>query len=464
MNYSIDSLFFIISNFFLLFYIMKNKKLNFKEKICYFLFFVLLNSSYNIMIKRVHDYNLIIPRTFIYRHKILGPFSILDFFCIFIILKNIKLLFSIIFKNKIIFLSFTRDIVIYIISTISFLLVAGYWLDGGSNFLSASKGFVYSLATLILTFKYMKKSIPLLIPFAIILVNGFLSTLAIDNSLLWVRYGHVVSIIDQEDAYSISIFLIAILFFMGVKFNQNKKCYFSLPYLFLFLLFLFQNMYCVYKTNLILIPLMFIFYYLVINPRFLLLITSFVVPFSCVAFFDYFYNLFTSLAMQTRLGQLTDLVNYLKNFDFSRYIFGLGLGTPYYSTFNTGDLGEIKLIDVGHTSALNYRINIQTPVLSTFKNAGMIGLLVLLFYTIRIWKKIVTELHSITKKYNQLSHYLFCETLACGIYFCVAILNGYTFFGGTLPLVIFSTFCLAKFTINNSVLKEVEVENENSNR
>ena len=79
-NYIIlDSLIFFLSSFILVYYVSKQKNLNFKEKIAFSIFFIILNSSYNIMIKSIHDYNVSIPRTFLYRFKILGPFSILDF-------------------------------------------------------------------------------------------------------------------------------------------------------------------------------------------------------------------------------------------------------------------------------------------------------------------------------------------------------------------------------------------------
>ena len=138
----IDSIIFIVSNLILGIYVFKNKKLNLKEKIAYTIFFIILNSSYNIMMKTVHDYNKVIPRTFIYREKLIGSFTLLDIVCILFIIVNIKYFFRII-KNKFIFVHVIRCVGLYIIGVISFLWFNGYWMDNGNRFLKSSKGWVY---------------------------------------------------------------------------------------------------------------------------------------------------------------------------------------------------------------------------------------------------------------------------------------------------------------------------------
>lgn len=61
----LDTLIFLGINLIFIFFIAK-KNINIKSKIVYFLIFLTFNSSYNIMIKRIHDFNLGIPRNFIY--------------------------------------------------------------------------------------------------------------------------------------------------------------------------------------------------------------------------------------------------------------------------------------------------------------------------------------------------------------------------------------------------------------
>ena len=99
-NYvTIDTIIFIVSNFVLGMYVFKHKELKLKEKIAYTLFFIIINSSYNIMFVKIHENNTVIARDYIYRAKFIGPFTLLDIICIIFICINIKQFITIL-KNK----------------------------------------------------------------------------------------------------------------------------------------------------------------------------------------------------------------------------------------------------------------------------------------------------------------------------------------------------------------------------
>ncbi len=160
----IDTIIFIISNIILAIYFFNNKKLNIKEKIVYTIFFIVLNSSYNIMFVNIHQYNKVIARTAIWKAKFIGFLTIPDIICIIILFFNLKTLLTSILKNKILRIFAMRDIVLYILGMFSFLWMSGYWMDNGRTFMTTSKCWIYTLSTIILTFKYMKKNINLIYP------------------------------------------------------------------------------------------------------------------------------------------------------------------------------------------------------------------------------------------------------------------------------------------------------------
>jgi len=120
-------------------------------------------------------------------------------------------------------MQFKRDFIIIILGTISFILFKGYWLDGGKNYLLAIKGLIYFSASLIATMKYLNVEFKLkeyFTPTLIILLSGYFSLLFFPDKELWVRYGQIVKIIDQDDAYTISLFIIT---FLTIYLSYPKK-------------------------------------------------------------------------------------------------------------------------------------------------------------------------------------------------------------------------------------------------
>lgn len=451
----IDSVIFFISNIILGIYVFKNKKINIKEKIAYTIFFIILNSSFNIMMKKVHEYNLAIPRTYIYRKKLIGPLSILDIICMIYILLNFKYMINVIIKNKIVFLHALRCAGVYLIGTIAFIIFEGYWMDSGNRFLIVSKGWVYSLATLIFTFKYMNKNINLIYPFAIILINGMISTFFIPSSEIWIRYSNRTIILDQEDAYTVSNCIISLLLIKCLYIKENKNRTINWVML---AFFLFQNLYCMYKNNLIILPVIFLTYLLVTKGKnkLMLLATCLGIPTMLLFIWDKIYTMFTSMSINTRMVQVTDYLNYIRKEGIFPYVIGLGISTPYYSNTDTGDTGERKAADIiNNNYALEWRTDIQTPVISIFKETGIIGIMYFLAMTAYITIITIKMIKNVINS-KKTEDYLFIETIGIGIFMVVSTATSLFMYGGSIPYCIFYTFCLAKFAINCKKIKEKE--------
>ncbi len=446
-NYiTVDSIIFIISNLLLAIYVFKNKNLNFKEKIAYTIFFIILNSSYNIMFVRIHQNNTVIPRTYIYKKKFIGPLTLLDIICLGFIFMNLKRFFIII-KDKFIAAHIIRALGIYILGTFAFIIFNGYWLDNGNRFLIVSKGWVYSLATLIFTYKYLNKNINLLYPFSIILINGMISTQIVPITEIWIRYGHRVTILDQEDAYTISNFVVIFLTIKCLYLKENNKLHKIINFLLLFF-FLFQNLYCVYKTNLIILLAFFVIYLILSKGKNgIILITTFIgIPSGIIIFWNKIYGLISSVSINTRQNQFLDCLQYMNTKGWIANLFGLGISTPYYSTF-VGDSGERKSIDLANNLyAQNWRTDLQTPILSIFKDSGIFGMICFAIFTVYLLSKNWKMLKNVFAQKNK--EYIFTETVALGIVILIETAYSIFFYCGTVTFAIFYTFCLAKFVIN----------------
>lgn len=458
----IDSIIFFVSNIILAIYVFENKELNRKEKIAYTLFFIILNSSFNIMMKKIHNYNTVIPRTYIYRKKIIGPISALDIICIFFIMINLKYLFNIVRKDKLVFIQMLRCAGIYIIGTISFFILKGYWMDSGNNFLITSKGWIYSLATLIFTYKYMNKNINLIWPFAIILLNGWISTMIVPTSDIWIRYGHRTIILDQEDAYTISNCIITLLMVNCLYIKENVKK--QLINFSLLALFAFQNIYCMYKTNFIILPMIFIIYLMLTKGKNYILsfATALGIPAMILLLWNKIYEMVTSLAMQTRSSQIQEYLNYIQDKGIYPYVFGTGISTPYYSAIETNDTGERKAIDLLNKYSAEWKVNLQTPIISIFKDAGIIGIIYFIIMTLYTVIITINMLNRVLKA-KIVKGYEFVETFGLGIYLLASTSHILFLYGGSVPYCIFYTFVLAKFVINCKKIIKKEENNENIN-
>lgn len=387
----LDSILFYIVNIYIVVYVMK-KNIPYKEKISYILLFIIMNSSYNIMIKPIHEFNKLIPRNFIWNYEIIGPIGIMDllFFILFII-NSIDIVRS--FKySKILKLIYTREVILVLIAIISFIVNQGYFLDSGKRFFIECKGIIYLFTTIILTIKFINRDVKDVDYFkiiTIILLSGSISLLFFDKYYLWSRYGMTIKIIDQEDAYTISMIAIYYYLYKYIRLKSKKD-------LCLFIILAIQNLMCVYKYNIVYMLLSIAIIFLVMIPKtklsyFIVNILSIGIVELSLLNIEKIKYMVTSNAIYTRVFQATDFINEMINRGVYSITFGLGMGTPYLSTFDIGDSGEVKTIDKAMDYMSSYRNVVQVPLLGTIKYVGIAGFVIYIIYSIRILINIITN-------------------------------------------------------------------------
>lgn len=93
-----------------------------------------------------------------------------------------------------------------------------------------------------------------------------------------------------------------------------------------------------------------------------------------------------------------------------------------------------------------------------FLLVGLVYFIVLTIYLIFIMQY---ALKSIVSKKN-INNYIKAETMALGIFVLVKMIFEPVLFGGTIPVYLFTTFCLCRFIINCEQIKENRF-NENFN-
>lgn len=449
---ALDSIIFYAVTVYIAIWIFR-KKISFKEKLAYLLFFMIFNSSYNIMIKPIHDYNRVIPRNFIWNYDVLGPLSMMDVLFVGLFIINIIDIINSIKYSRFIRLVYIREFIFIFIGILSFFINKGYLLDNGSRFLIEIKGILYFFTTIILTLKYMKRSIKevnYIQIFIIIILSGFVSTLLFDEKYLWIRYGMRIKIIDQEDAYTVSMFLI--LYYI---FKKNKTI---IDKILLFILFI-QNILCVYKNNILIFVFSAIFsllFYMRKNKKTQLLIVGAVEGLVVIILimFNKIKELIFSEGIVTRLYQSSDFWLEMKQRGSYAITFGLGIGTPYFSEFNIGDGGEIKAIDKINNVFSQYRFTVQAPILGIFKYIGIAGFILYIIATlvlmIEVIKQIIRNKKYISIEFKAISLIVF--------YFIIMTISGVAV-NGTSPMVIFIAFGISRMAMELKNLNNMKVGN-----
>lgn len=446
---TIDTIIFLLVNLTFICFVLK-KKMSFKAKTMYFLIFLAFNSSYNIMIKRVHDFNIGIPRNFVWTTKVVSSFSVFDLIFIVLLTINISYLVKVLRTDSFIRVNYVRDLMIIFIGTFSFFIFKGYWLDGGKNYILTMKGLVYFTATLLITVKYLQQELKFkdyLVPIVLILFSGYVSLMFFPKEELWVRYGQIVKILDQEDAYTISLFAITYLLVYLFYPEKNKKHYYIM--LFIFIIIFLQNALSIYKTN-------FIYYvYLLMSIPFIQLtrklffrwyIIFTIILVTALLGIGIIVNISNSQSIATRTNQIEDYLGYINKNYKGAYLIGAGIGTPYESLPDSEDLGEIKKIDLDNSLNINYKFIFQIPVLFIFKYAGIIGVM----WFLAFWGNMVYKIYKDIKrmKKSSLSLAQKVEMSSIGIYLVYfSIFWGSVMLGGTTPFFIFLGFLIGRYSI-----------------
>lgn len=436
----IDSIIFCLVNIYIIFWVLL-KKISRKDKLYYIIFFIILNSSYNMMVKPVHDYNLNIARTFIWRYKVIASLSIFDIIFLIFFIINLKDTVKYFKESKLSMLIYSREIIIVIFGVISFVINKGYAIDSGSRFLIECKSILYFFTFCSIFYKhfnYELKEINYIHIFTVILISGLISLLCFDKQFLWERYGSFVKIIDQEDASTISIYVILVLFF---DFSICKK----LKYGILFLVFFMQNILCVYKGSIVFLIFSLLFYYFFIENKgklygfkIFMLLNSIIVL--ILVSLNKIINLATSQSIFTRIYQVADFLNEMKLRGIFAILFGLGIGTPFHSNFDIGDQGEIKLIDKANQIYEGYRTSVQSPMLGVLKMIGFVGLLIYIIFTIIIVIKLIKAFKEYKIKYIVSS-----ELIASLIFLVYGLFFGNSLsIGGVVPVNVFYAFIISR--------------------
>ncbi|WP_165877149.1 hypothetical protein [Serratia marcescens] len=343
-------------------------------------------SSYNIMVKPIHDYNLSVPRTFIYHFKLVGPLAPVDVIflgLLFVItLKKLSGKTLLLYKIDSVASIFVKYILLQalFLGTISTIGFFSYMKNGGVGALNDQliifRGVIYFFVLIyffqkaIADFKHMG-FINVLLMFCIIdfinFSSGFIASF-IYHDYVWQRYGVRITIIDQDKIYNcFTMYALLVTSYLFLKPLKKLSVYFTIM---IVGIFMFLNMY----KFLFMIAVLYIIYEFIINAfRGKIAIIKFsIIVTAGIALVSVILMLSTSKAMNTRSSQLSDYWEYTGS-SFPASVFGIGYGGKFYSPSDTDDMGEVKEVDL-QSGVANYRKNVQTPLITNIKTGGTLGL------------------------------------------------------------------------------------------
>ena len=343
-------------------------------------------SSYNIMVKPIHDYNLVVARTLLPHGKVLGPLSVLDTLMVLVLLYLIvwsraseRRSFRIPREFRLVL---AKDLFLAAISLVLFLLLAGQTSSPLGGEVAWYRQILYYIVLFFLGNKFLRRHpdanlTQVFMTFVWIdVVNfgcGFLSTL-VYSDIVWQRYFLNVTIIDQEDP------MIAIMYALVLVYMWVRKSTFGIPRsgilaCVLITVLLLANF---YKGSIayILLFLPFTAVYAIVHRRnsFRPLVASLSILPVGALFYWIFFVAFSAAPLQTRESQFTDLTVFMSQLGDAYPIVGIGNGTLYERFHTDEDQGEVKAIDLeenaGKASVM------QSPGAQIYKATGLPGLAV----------------------------------------------------------------------------------------
>ncbi|AYO37046.1 MULTISPECIES: hypothetical protein [Serratia] len=383
-----DSILFFVFLFLALIYFYKTakkNKFNIYTVLIFLIYIICSYSSYNIMVKPIHDFNIAIPRTAIYHFKVAGPLAPIDvifllifsFVCFKKIITRSMFTYQIVKSTSIITKYITlQALLLGVVSTMGFI---SYIQSGGQGEINDQiiycRGIIYFLVLIFLfqkacenlkDFDFYKLFTIFCIIDVLNLISGFISSL-IFHDYVWERYGMKITIIDQDKATTYfvlyALLLTSLLFTKPLKYKLIYICSALIG------LVMFSNMY----KFIFLLAFIYVVYEFFVNAfrgKIAVVKMSFLTV-GLVAALSAVLMLSNSKAMNTRSSQFGDYWEYTGS-KFPAVAIGIGYGGKYYSPSDTDDQGEIKEIDVENGTA-NYRKSVQTPLLTQIKNGGLIG-------------------------------------------------------------------------------------------
>ncbi|BEO36787.1 hypothetical protein SMQE08_08750 [Serratia marcescens] len=372
----------------------KKYKMGFAFLVLMFFYVICSYSSYNIMVKPIHDYNLAIPRTFIFHFKVIGPLVPLDILCVvtllFIVLRKLSSASPTLISINSTVSVYVKYMVLQggffaILSTVSFFV---YLQSGGKGVVTdqliSFRGVLYFIIFIYLfqlcSNRVKEMDFYTLFKFFVIVdfinaVSGFISSL-IYKDYVWSRYGMNISIIDQDDVYNFFTIYAVLLVSLFLTKPLKRKSIYLLSIIIGILVY--ANM---YKYVFVVGAIYFIYDFVInaLKGRIAILKLG-AVAIAAVFLASAFLMLSTSKSMNTRSGQISDYWEYTGS-KFPANLIGIGNGGQFYSPTDTDDDGEIKVIDK-ENNATSYRKSIQTPFVSFIKVVGPLGIIVLFGFSI----------------------------------------------------------------------------------
>ena len=371
---------------FLIYIIVSMKK--YKNSPIIILLLVTIITPYNLLISKIANYQETTYFTFLYRTKI-SIFSLIDIYFFGIILIYFRKLLKI-KTTKIIKIFLIRDIVYIIIGTVALILSKGYMIDNGRTYLGNMRGIIYIWGGYFLFSYFLYKNRD----FKLQEVLNILIKLIIGSTLLsslyktgeiWTRFGRKVTILSQEWATFFIIFIIVYFYFYNKFYQKNIKNKF---YLVLMILIAYLNM---YKGNLIYLVVFFIYISIFCtNFQITNFIKIYVLGLLSIAIILFFIVKFSdNIAINTRKLQYNQYIDYIEKREYTTlsYLIGGGIGSAYEGKM--GDFGESYEID--RQKYGEYKFSLQTPILSNFKDVGILGVTFTLITNLYILKTILQK-------------------------------------------------------------------------
>ena len=209
-----DGIVFVIQILILLF-------IAFKRHVGFERFFIIFYgittfSAYNIYIEVIHDYNIPIARTFIYKLNIIGPLYFFDLFLIpmFIILLVLTLMryikLNAVYWKSSVGLLLIRDLFIYFIAWIAIFMYSQQNMPVDMiGQLRMARGFILGIVMLsmfmiiynrALNTEYIMKILITILLVDFISIVGEIIATPFFGKYLWSRGNHYVTIVDQANS------------------------------------------------------------------------------------------------------------------------------------------------------------------------------------------------------------------------------------------------------------------------
>lgn len=380
-----DALIFCVEIIALI-YIVLRRHLGFERVVMLFYGLVTL-SAYNLYIQVIHDFNIPIARTALFKIHLFGPIYIFDgvviAFCAVIIFRYLfgkgQLSLSKQIPIRIGYQLYFRDFALYMVSFFAFIIfsINGHLVDLGSQ-IRPARGVVMGALFMWLFVKmfngikdseHSTRIIYTLVLLDIINVVGELLSAPYFGKYLWDRGGHKVALLDQANSF-MAICYLPLLFWW--------KPFGRIPSIFGFVI-MSLLLYDFTKGLFFFVPLALFVFTLVsfmrgrISRR--LLIPLCIAPLLVAA-------VLPGIA-QDRAIKGTRGIQLEAYFDFistvpTAILWGSGVGGMYPVLQDTEDKGEMKEVDRDEVGDSQYQVQFQVPIVFYFKIAGLLGVFIVI--------------------------------------------------------------------------------------